>query len=137
MVYYALIDKEEDYFNVSFPQFQNINTYGETIEEAINNAEEALNGCIESDFERGFEIPEPQKYEGKDYHKISIRPHIEIAFQLRKIRDKRSQIELAKELGISYQAYQRLENPRRCNPTIKTLEKIAKIFKKDLVIAIR
>ena len=137
MIYYALIDKEEDYFNVSFPQFQNINTYGETIEEAINNAEEALNGCIESDFERGFEIPDPQKYEGKDYYKISIRPHIEIAFQLRKIRAKRSQIELAKELGISYQAYQRLENPRRCNPTIKTLEKIAKIFKKDLEIAIR
>ncbi len=137
MVYYALIEKEEDYLNVSFPQFQNVNTYGETIEEAINNAEEALNGCIESDFERGFEIPKPQKYEGKDYYKISIRPHIGIAFQLRKIRDKRSQIELAKELGISYQAYQRLENPRRCNPTIKTLEKIAKIFKKDLEIAIR
>lgn len=137
MTYYALIEKEEDYLNVSFPQFQNINTYGETIEEAINNAEEALNGCIESDFERGFEIPKPQKYEGKDYYKILIRPHIGIAFQLRKIRDKRSQIELAKELGISYQAYQRLENPRRCNPTIKTLEKIAKIFKKDLEIAIR
>lgn len=137
MVYYALIDKEEDYLNVSFPQFKNINTYGETIEEAINNAEEALNGCIESDFERGFEIPKPQKYEGKDYYKILIRPHIGIAFQLRKIRDKRSQIELAKELGISYQAYQRLENPRRCNPTIKTLEKIAKVFKKHLEIAIR
>ncbi|MBA7688414.1 hypothetical protein ES703_96894 [subsurface metagenome] len=137
MVYYALIDKKEDYFNVSFPQFQKINTFGETIEEAIYNAEEVLNGCIESDFERGFEIPEPQKFEGKDYHKISIRPHIEIALQLRKIRGKRSQIELAKELGISYQAYQRLENPRRCNPTIKTLEKIAKVFKKDLEIAIR
>jgi len=137
MVYYALINKEEDYFNVSFPQFQKINTFGETIEEAVDNAEDALNGCIESDFERGFEIPEPKIFEGKDYHKISIRPHIEIALQLRKIRDKRSQIELAKELGISYQAYQRLENPRRCNPTIKTLEKIAKVFKKDLEIAIR
>jgi antitoxin HicB len=114
-----------------------MNTYGETIEEAIYNAEEALNGCIESDFQRGFVIPEIKEITGKDYHKISIRPHIEIALQLRKIRDKKSQIELAKELGISYQAYQRLENPRRCNPTVKTLEKIAKVFNKDLEILIK
>ena len=137
MVYISVIEKKEDYFDVSFPQFKNVNTFGETLEEAIKNAEEALNGCIESDFERGYEIPEPQSLEGENYHKISIRPHIEIALQLRKIRAKRSQMELAKELGISYQAYQRLENPRRCNPTVKTLEKIAKVFNKDLEIAIR
>ncbi|WP_224984031.1 helix-turn-helix domain-containing protein [Geomonas agri] len=29
---------------------------------------------------------------------------------------------------IAYQVYQRLENPRKANPTIKTLEKIAKVF---------
>lgn len=137
MYYYALIEKEEGNFIVSFPQFEQINTYGETIEEAIYNAEEALNGCIESDFERGFEIPEIKEITGKNLYKISIRPHIEIALQLRKIRDKKSQIELAKELGISYQAYQRLENPRRCNPTVKTLEKIAKVCNKDLEILIR
>ena len=137
MVYHALIEKKEEYFDVSFPQFNNVNTFGETLEEAIVKAEEALNGCIESDFERGYEIPEPQDFKGDNYHKISILPHIEIAIQLRKIRDKRSQMDLAKELGISYQAYQRLENPRRCNPTIKTLEKIAKAFNKDLEIALR
>ena len=58
MVYYARIIKENDYYLVSFPQFENINTYGETKEEALRNAEEALNGSIESDFERGYEIPE-------------------------------------------------------------------------------
>lgn len=137
MYYYALIDKEGDDFIVSFPQFEQINTYGRTMEEAIKNAEEALNGSIESDFERGFEIKDPQEYIGKNYHKIYIKPHIEIALRLRKIRDKKSQIELAKELGISYQSYQRLENPRRCNPTVKTLEKIAKIFNKELEIVLK
>jgi len=137
MYYYASIDKEGDDFIVSFPQFQHINTYGRTVEEAIKNAEEALNGSIESDFERGFEIKDPQEYKGKNYHRIYIKPHIEIALRLRKIRDKKSQIELAKELGISYQSYQRLENPRRCNPTVKTLEKIAKIFNKELEIVLK
>lgn len=137
MYYYALIDKEGDDFIVSFPQFEQINTYGKTKEEAIRNAEEALNGSIGSDFERGFEIQDPREYKGGNYHKIFIHPHIEIALRLRKIRDKKSQIELAKELGISYQSYQRLENPRRCNPTVKTLERIAKIFNKELEIVLK
>ena len=83
MYYYALIDKEGDDFIVSFPQFEQINTYGRTMEEAIKNAEEALNGSIESDFERGFEIKDLQEYIGKNYHKIYIKPHIEIALRLR------------------------------------------------------
>jgi antitoxin HicB len=43
-----------------------------------------------------------------------------------------NQSEAAKKLGISYQAYQRLENPSKCNPTIKTLERVAKVFQKQL-----
>ncbi len=55
---------------------------------------------------------------------------------LRKIRDglKMNQVEAAKKLGISYQAYQRLENPSKCNPTIKTLERVAKVFQKQLLV---
>jgi len=66
---------------------ERINTYGKTKEEAIKNAEEALNGSIESDFERVFEIKDLQEYKGKNHHKIYIKPHIEIALRLRKIRD--------------------------------------------------
>ena len=45
--------------------------------------------------------------------------------------------ELAKKLGISYQAYQKLENPRKCNPTVKTLEKISEVFGKNLIISLK
>jgi len=38
-------------------------------------------------------------------------------------------------LGLSYQAYQRLENPRKANPTIKTLERIANVYGRDLKIS--
>jgi antitoxin HicB len=35
---------------------------------------------------------------------------------------------------VSYQAYQKLENPRRCNPTVKTLERISEALGMDLKI---
>ncbi|MFC1853585.1 helix-turn-helix domain-containing protein [candidate division CSSED10-310 bacterium] len=137
MFYYAKISKEDDSYLVSFPEFENINTYGCTIDEALKNAEEALNGSIESDFERGFLIPIPSDQTGDYYYRIYLRPHIEIALRLKQLRSQKTQIEIAKELGVSYQAYQKLENPRKCNPTIKTLEKIAKIYKKQIEIAIK
>jgi antitoxin HicB len=49
---------------------------------------------------------------------------------LRTLRADRPQTEVARQLNISYQVYQRLENPRKANPTIKTLEKIARVFGK-------
>jgi len=45
-----------------------------------------------------------------------------------------NQIETAKRLGISYQSYQKLENPNKANPTLKTLEKVVKAFGKRLVM---
>jgi len=41
------------------------------------------------------------------------------------LRGNRTQQEIARNLKISFQVYQRLENPRKANPTIKTLEKVA------------
>ena len=136
MKYFAKIEKEKNIYIVSFPDLPNINTYGDTIKEAKKNAEEALNGAIESDFERGFSIPEPTKYKSKGYYPIKLDLHIELALQLRKLRGNRTQSEIAKMLGISYQAYQKLENPRKCNPTLKTLEKIAKTFERELELNI-
>jgi antitoxin HicB len=39
-------------------------------------------------------------------------------------------------LALSYQAYQRLENPRKANPTVKTLEKIARVYGRELNISL-
>ncbi|MGA2507478.1 MAG: type II toxin-antitoxin system HicB family antitoxin [Chitinispirillaceae bacterium] len=124
MHYYAKIVKKEGAYLVSFPEIATINTYGDTLSEAIRNAGEALNGSLESDFERGFSLPEPREHKGSGYYQVIVLPHLEIAYMLRKMRTGKSQVQIAHSLGISYQAYQKLENPRKCNPTIKTLEKI-------------
>lgn len=126
----AHIEKDDDAFLVTFPDLKNVVSSGKTIEEALLNAEEALNGCLASDFERNFEIPEPSRLSGSDSHLITVAPHVAIAILLRKLRADKSQAEIARRLNITYQVYQRLENPRKANPTVKTLEKIARVFGK-------
>jgi antitoxin HicB len=137
MVFYAKIVKTDDVFLVSFPDMENINTYGDTLEDAQNNASEALNGALAADFDRGFELPKqnlPQRL-GRTIFPIDVYPHIAITYMLRKLRKNNTQVEIAHKLGISYQAYQKLENPRKCNPTIKTLEKISSVLHKKLQVS--
>jgi antitoxin HicB len=128
MNYCAYIEKTDDAYEVSFPDFPNINTYGKTLDEALKYAEEALNGCLEADFSRGSSLPDEKIYTKKNFHAVKVRPHIAVAYLLRRLRDNSSQEFIAQKMGISAQAYQRLENPRRCNPTIKTLEKLSDVF---------
>jgi antitoxin HicB len=130
--YPAIIKRTAGSYLVSFVDFENISTYGETLEQALANAEEALNGCLESDFERGFSIPEPSEKKGRAVHYVPVKPHIAVALMLREMRGGRSQQEIARKLNISFQVYQRLENPRRANPTIKTLEKVARAYGKHV-----
>jgi antitoxin HicB len=138
MEFQALLQKKEGAYLVSFPDFPSINTYGTSLDKALINAREALNGALESDFERGYRLPEPLDFTGKrGYHPIRLLPHIEIAYELKKLRNGHSQSEIARRLGITYQAYQKLENPRKCNPTVKTLEKIGAVLGKDLVVSFR
>lgn len=129
-------DKEDKTYLVEFPDLPGCLTEGETLEEALNNGKEALSGYLPSIFERGFPIPEPSKVKGKGIYLIEPESEVATPIMLRKMREelKINQIEAAKRLRISYQAYQRLENPARCNPTIKTLEKVAHAFGKHLSI---
>ena len=137
--YIAYIKKENNHFIVSFPKFPNINTYGETLDDALLNATEALNGSLEVDFERGFNFPKPDnKLSNRELeYLISVTPTISLAYYLRLSRGKLTQAELAKKIGVSYQSYQKLEHPAKCNPTVKTLNKIAGAMGKELTIELK
>lgn len=126
--------KEDKGFIVEFPDLKGCLTEGSILEEALKNAREVLSGYLSSIFERGFAIPEPSRLRGKNIYMIEPEPDVSTPIILRRMREelKINQIEAAKRLGVSYQAYQRLENPNKCNPTIKTLEKVARIFGKEL-----
>jgi antitoxin HicB len=72
----------------------------------------------------------------RDGFPVTVANHIAVSLQLRELRGNQSQTDIVKRLGLSYQAYQRLENPRKSNPTIKTLERIAHVFGRELNVQI-
>ena len=119
---------------VEFPDLPGCLTEGASLEEAKQNAKEALTGYLSSVFERNLKIPDPSALKGKNIYGIEPAPEVTVPILLRKLREtkKLTQGDIAKVLGISYQAYQRLEKPGKSNPTLKTLERLAKVFNKDL-----
>ena len=134
MVYYCRLIKEERIYLVEFPDVPNALSSGRTRDEALSNAAEALNGVLESDIAHGFPLPEAGTGPGRGLYPIEVEPHILLAWELRRLRGDRPQSEIAESLGLSYQAYQRLENPAKANPTVKTLQRMAKAFGKRLKI---
>ena len=130
MHYFAKMTKSEGVYQISFPDLPNVITYGETKEEALKNASDALNGVLECDYEAGFSLPKPKQKAGKGFYPVDVLPHVEFPYRLRQMRNGRTQTEIAKKLGISYQVYQRLETPGKCNPTLKTIEKLSEVFGK-------
>jgi predicted RNase H-like HicB family nuclease len=58
--YIALFDEEKKGFGVSFPDFPDCSTYGESLDEAVDQAHEALALYIESFIESGKSLPEPR-----------------------------------------------------------------------------
>jgi antitoxin HicB len=132
MTYNCTIEQEGDMFIAQFPDMPNIQTYGNTHEEALAMAQEALEGCLESDISHGLPIPPPTYKEG---YSVPVANHIALSLRLRELRGEQSQTDIARKLGLSYQSYQRLENPRKANPTVKTLERIARVYGRELTIS--
>jgi antitoxin HicB len=131
MVYHCTIEKEGGEFIAQFPDMPNIVTCGFSHEEVLAMAKEALDGCMESNVACGIEIP-PSSFDGG--YPVPVASNIVVAMRLRELRGSQSQTDIARRLGLSYQSYQRLENPRKSNPIIKTLERIARAFGNELVV---
>ncbi len=63
---------------------------------------------------------------------VAIRPGAAFALSLRELRTNRIlfQRQVARRLGMQLSAYQRLEDPKRANPTLETVARVKKIFPK-------
>jgi len=128
-------NKKDKTYYVSFPDLPNCFTDGDTLEEALKRSEEVLSLYLESVHENNFKFSEPSQKSGKDIYYISPEPNVAFAILLRKERENKhlSQKQIAEKLNISYQAYQKFENPRKANPTLKTIARLEKILEKSLV----
>ena len=131
MTYNCTIEKNVDGLYVAqFPDMTNILTCGDTLEEAQTMAEEALNGVLAVALDKGHPIAEPNFKGG---YPIEVSPKVAFAIELRKARAGHSQKEVAQKAGMTYQQYQRLENPRKTNPTLETLYKLQKVFNRPFL----
>jgi len=88
-------DAEEGGYVVSFPDLPGCITVGDTIEEAINNAEDAKRVWIEAALESGINISEPD-----DIHNYSGQFKLRIPKSLHKSLSEHSKAE-----GISMNQY--------------------------------
>ena len=110
-------------------------TSGNTLEEAKNMAAEAVSGLLESYLEHGDRFSIPKGKSSSGWYGIEIEPGLAFALWLRNARITRNMTlaEVAEKMGVKYQVYQKLENPRTANPTLKTLKKLEIIFGQELV----
>ena len=128
-----IFSKTDNCWYVESPGFYDgIITYGNTHEEAKEMAAEAVHGLLESYLEHGSSFSVPKG--GKGWHEVEIESGLVFALWLRNARISRGMTlaDVAEKIGVKYQVYQKLENPR-ANPTLKTLKKLEQVFGTDLV----
>ena len=125
----------EKVFEVSFPDLPGCLTFGATLEEAKAMASEALSGVLESMIQRGIALPVPSSRKGRTIHAIEPAPSVSFALWLRRKRKDSGMTltDVADKLGVKYQVYQKLEDPAKTNPTLKTLAKLEKVFGERLI----
>lgn len=130
---YTLEPQESGGFLVQFLDVEDAFTEGATAEECAFNAAEVLTGILEQRLEDGVEIPLPSKRSGRPVASPSAAVQTAILVRVTRQAEGKSLADLARALGTSWPAVQRLEKPR-ANPTLKQLERAANALGKRLVL---
>lgn len=137
MSYFAKIEQQKDKsYLVEFPELDGCLTEGGTLDEALANAREALNGWLAARCDHELNIPKPSatKRKGRNFYAIDVDLTIAFVIGLRRLRMKRglSQAQVAKRLEISQQAYAKLETPQKANPSLQTIQRITRVLDADV-----
>lgn len=125
MTYNCSIEKIDNWFIATFPDMPNIQTSAETYDDAIKMAKEALEGSLIVCLKKDLPVPKSKYKKGID---IEVSPKVAFAIDLRRARAELSKKEAAEKIGMTYQQYQRLENPYKTNPTLEMLYRLQKAF---------
>lgn len=122
-------------YMVSFPDLPNVNAFGDTPEDALRQAKDALDAAMGCALELGntMVLPRTEPDPDKGLHAVELSPRIEIAYKLFEARRGQKKSEVARRANITPQAYQRFETPKG-SPSVETLYKLAHALGKQLVI---
>jgi len=128
-------EKDKCWYVESPGFYDGVMTEGDTLDEAKNAAAEAVAALLESYLEHETTFNLPNVKDAPDWYDIPIKPESAFSFRLRNQRKARGMTlsDVAEKMGVKYQVYQKLENPKTANPTLKTLHKIEQVFGAELV----
>lgn len=133
--YPALISPQENgALLVTFVDLPDTFTEGKTLDEALFNGAEVLSAMLGWHLDQGHAIAPPSEgLEGVHY--IAPDAKTQAVMLLRDARGQRSIADLARGLGTSWAAAQRLEDPHHW-PSLKQLERAARVLGKRLVLSV-
>ncbi|WP_295581917.1 type II toxin-antitoxin system HicB family antitoxin [uncultured Lamprocystis sp.] len=122
LIYGATLSHDVDGIVVTFRDLDNVFSWGETEEEAIFNAREALDGVLNAMAAHDQEVTLPSKMQTGEIG-IAVSPEVAAPVMLHTLRmqQQKSLVQVANTLGKSYQAYQRMEKTGS-NLTLKSLK---------------
>jgi len=132
MKYHFKTHKEKEGYWAECLELPGCITEGDTIQELNNNMQAALNLYIEEPFESKdiSQLPDKSIKKNSNTVEVMVDPQIAFSFLVRYCRLQKhlTQSQAAKLLGFdNLYSYQRLESPK-CNPSLKTLTKLIKVF---------
>jgi len=122
LIYGATLSHDVDGIVVTFRDLDNVFSWGDTEEEAIFNAREALDGVLNAMAAHDQGVPLPSKMQEGEIG-IAVSPEVAAPVMLHTLRmqQQKSLVQVANTLGKSYQAYQRMEKTGS-NLTLKSLK---------------
>lgn len=129
MIFHAKVKKQENGYQIQFIELPNIITFCERKENILGIAREALIGCVGADLDQFWDLPLPKKIKARNVLSIPLPLNLSCAILFKKLRNKEglTTAEVAKRLGVSRQAYERLESSRS-NPSVGTIEKVLNVL---------
>lgn len=136
LTYGAKIEPDGEGYLVTFRDIENAFTYGETIDEAIFNAQEVLDLILLDRLEKDEEIDLPSSLKNGEVA-IAVSPEVAAPALLHIMRelDNRTMADVARSMGVSYQSYQRMESGK--NLTMRSLKRAASALGSTVEIRLR
>lgn len=135
MHYVAKLTAEKDGgYSVEFPDLNGCFTQGDTLEEALAMAKDAMELTLQDVFD-GDPLPvaKTKPDESKGLYSVQVSEGLAVALEVAAARHGLPQAVVARKMGVSRQAYQRLEDPAS-NVSLATLRKFANAVGKRLEV---
>jgi antitoxin HicB len=124
--YPAVFTEEGESIDVSFPDFPRSHTSGKTREEAFRMAVDCLQATIEYALEDKESVPEPSRIKKGQYAipvSLDLAPKLAL-FQIMR-KQKISNVQLAKQLGVSEMIVRRMLDPRHVSKPAQYMRALA------------